>query len=93
MLGARNLSVKALVLFVALMAQPVQGQVAIRFIGAVFRYFLQIFGFVDCPQAGGGFCSLVFDPVICDGRCEYSNSCFAGLAGFETMDCESVGDT
>jgi hypothetical protein len=43
-----------------------------------------------CPQPKPGcFCPTIYDPVICNGDCVYSNSCFARCAG--ARGCQSMG--
>jgi len=47
------------------------------------------------PDPFHGICPLYVDPVLCgkDGDCEFSNSCFAGLAGWDPdKDCKPQGD-
>jgi hypothetical protein len=49
-------------------------------------------GIDDSPGSSGcqkseGACPAVFDPVICEGGCKFSNSCRAGGAGFAANQC------
>jgi hypothetical protein len=41
-----------------------------------------------CPgQRSGSVCPAVFSPVICNGNCQYGNSCVAKGAGFVAKQC------
>jgi hypothetical protein len=44
-------------------------------------------GSSGCPKSGDRICIALFDPVICGGGCQYSNSCFALGAGFAASEC------
>ena len=41
-----------------------------------------------CPSVAEGYCPLLYQPVVCgDELCEYSNFCFANLAGYNHSEC------
>lgn len=43
-----------------------------------------------CPTGRPGcFCPEIYAPVLCDGNCQYSNSCFARCAG--ARNCVPIG--
>jgi hypothetical protein len=52
-------------------------------------------GLLNCPEmAPDTFCQDSWDPVLCDSKCRYSNSCVATASGYNTTtQCVSVDPT